>query len=257
MKGESMPLTSRIVVPLVAVAVFVAVDWFTSGASWSLVLSLTEGRSPLFRVLTTGVAHYFVPMILVPMTVTAVLVRPANTLRMLGLSRGAAAGLGFAFVATLPLGAVFAAIAPASDMETLLVRWLGYCLFPGIAEEVLFRAFLFGLLVRVAGWRFLPAATLGAVIFGIGHLYQGESPAEAAGVFAITLAAGLWWAWLYVRWDFNLYVPIGFHVFMNSWFNVFDVSETARLPMAGEVTRAAVVVASVIATLLLKRKRPR
>lgn len=73
-------------------------------------------------------------------------------------------------------------------------------------------------------------------------------------MFAVTLAAGLWWAWIYVEWDYNAWVPIGFHVLMNGWFNVFVVSETALLPIASEIARALVVVISVAATIAIKRR---
>ena len=71
--------------------------------------------------------------------------------------------------------------------------------FAGAAmEEIVFRGFLFGQLFRKAAWGFIPAVLINAVIFGMGHLYQGNSLGETTGVFFVTLIGGVWFAWLYI-----------------------------------------------------------
>lgn len=254
MTANARILYPKWLVALITICSFFLIDQFTNQISWDIVDALAGEASPLGRSGIVAIVHYGIPMVLVPIVITAFIVGPGETLNILGLRQSAWKGLLFAFAVTLLLGIVFALIAPLSDLATLVPRFLNYALFSPFAEEVLFRCFLFGLLYRVAKWRFLPAAILGAVIFGLGHLHQGNTLADAVGVFAITLAAGLWWAWMYVQWNFNAWVPIGLHVFMNGWFNIFEVSQSAQLPIAGEITRLIVVFVSVVVTLALKRR---
>jgi membrane protease YdiL (CAAX protease family) len=126
---------------------------------------------------------------------------------------------------------------------------------PGIAEEILFRAFLFGFLYRFAGWGFLPAALLSSLVFGAEHLYQGADAAEALGVAAITAAGGVWWSWLLVEWRWNLWVPAAFHVLLNAWFVAFEVADNALGSASFVAVRLACIALSVVATLIVVRRR--
>jgi membrane protease YdiL (CAAX protease family) len=54
---------------------------------------------------------------------------------------------------------------------------------------------LFGQLFRRVGLWFLPAAALSPLLFGIGHLYQGNGLLETAGAFLVTLIGGIWFSW--------------------------------------------------------------
>ena len=239
---------------IVIVAFFVLNNVYLGPMSWGIVNSLAEGATPFHRVLVSAVIHYLGPQIFLPAFITALIVGQKNVQHILGFDKALWRGLGFAFFCTLPLPLVYAFTTPLSDINTLSLEILKYAILPGMSEEVLFRCFLFGLLFRLANWGFLPAAMFGALIFGAGHLYQGNAVLDSLGVFGITLVAGLWWAWIYVEWDYNVWVPISFHVLMNGWFNVFVVSDTALLPIAGEIARALVVVISIALTISFKKR---
>lgn len=239
----------------IVIAVFAVLDAVYLGPmSWDVLNALAEGATSLGRITVSAVVHYLGPQVLLPALIAALIVGRRNAWRALGLARTPWRALGFACLCTLPLPLAYAFTTPLADTDTVFVNILSYAVLPGISEEVLYRCFLFGLLFRLANWGFLPAAMFGAIIFGAGHLYQGNALLDSLGVFGVTLAAGLWWAWMYVEWDYNAWVPIGFHVFMNGWFNVFVVSDTALLPIAGEIARALVVVLSVAVTTHVKRR---
>lgn len=123
-------------------------------------------------------------------------------------------------------------------------------LVTGIVEESIFRGVLFGMLFRCAGWHFIPAAGLAAVLFGFGHIYQGGSLMSAAGIFAITAIGSLWFSWLYVRWNFNLWVPVFLHALMNAWWMIFSVDQTALGDATANVLRALTIAVSIGLTLL-------
>ena len=240
---------------IVILTFFVLNNVYLGPNSWGIVRTLAGDAPPLHRLFVSAGIHYIGPQVLVPFFITALIVGRANVVEVLGFNKTLWRGLGFAALCTLPIPMVYAFTTPLQDTSTLVVDVLNYAVLAGISEEVLFRCFLFGLLFRLAKWGYLPAAMFGALVFAAGHLYQGNAILDSAGVFAITLIGALWWAWIYVEWDYNAWVPIGFHVLMNGWFNVFVVSDTALLPIAGEIARISVVVISVALTLRMRRKQ--
>ena len=247
-------LPKWLIAVIVIFTYFVLDHIYLGPTSWGIVRTLAEDGSAWQRISVSAVVHYIGPQVLVPFLVAALIVGHANVLKVLGFNETPWRGLGFAFLCTLPLPLVYAFTTPLQETNEMFVDLLNYAVLPGISEEVLFRCFLFGLLFRLANWGFLPAAMFGALIFGAGHLHQGGAFLDSLGVFGITLVAGLWWAWMYVEWDYNAWVPIGFHVCMNTWFNVFVVSDTALLPITGEIARALVVLISIALTISVKRR---
>ena len=242
-------------ISLIVIVTFLSVEIFTTKGSRTIINAIAGDWPGLDRVFAFGIFHWGLPYVLVPIIVTALLFGSRAALDQLGLNRSVLKGLGVAFAVTLPLPLVYAFTTPIAGAAEIIPNLLHYALFASTAEEILYRCFRFGVLFRTARWGFLPAALLGAIIFGIGHLSQGNNIIESAGVFLITFIGGLWWAWLYVEWDYNAWVPIGFHIFMNGWFQIFLVSETALLPTAVEITRAFVVLLSIGLTLFMTKKR--
>lgn len=143
-------------------------------------------------------------------------------------------------------------LAPPDGLALALFRT---AVLPGIAEELLFRAFLFGMLYRYAGWGFLPAALLSALVFGIEHVDQGGDALEALGIAALTGVGGLWWCWLLVEWRWNLWVPIGFHVLLNAYWTAFDMADDALGGGWTIALRGACIALSIGLTLVVARRR--
>ncbi|NZA27185.1 CPBP family intramembrane metalloprotease [Luteimonas sp. SJ-92] len=193
--------------------------------------------------------------LLVPLGLAALLAGPRRAFAALGLDRSPlpALALALACTAVLPLG--FMAIAEFAPPERPLLAAMRAALVPGIGEEVLYRAFLFGFLFRFAGWGFLPAALAGAAFFGAAHFSQGHGLGEAAAIFALTAFGALWFAWLYVEWGYDLWVPVAFHVLMNLYWELFAVADNALGPLAATLLRLGVVVLSVAVTVAVARRR--
>lgn len=124
----------------------------------------------------------------------------------------------------------------------------------GFMEEIFFRGFLFGLLFRKAGWGFIPASILGALIFGLGHIYQGSSIAEILAVFLITAIGAVWFAWLFIEWNENLWVPIFLHIFMNLSWVLFDVSSNAVGGIYTNIFRAVTIASTIVITIYFNKK---
>lgn len=171
-----------------------------------------------------------------------------------GLQANALEALKLAFLFCLPMLIGYAFV---SGFHVALTweSFLQGCLLAAVSEELFYRGFVFGQLFRFAGWGFVAAGLLNALVFGSAHLYQAGDLAGAGGIFAVTAFGGLWFAWLYIEWDNNLYVPMAMHFFMNLWWTLFDMGPDAGGGPAANIFRAATIAFSVIWTLRMKRRR--
>jgi membrane protease YdiL (CAAX protease family) len=190
-----------------------------------------------------------------PLAVAAWLFGPRRMFAALGLTAAPGRALVFAFACSAIVLAWLLATATPNPLERLPLELMRSAILPGIAEELLFRAFLFGFLFRFAGWGFLPAALLSALVFGIEHLYQARDPLEALGVFLVTGLGGLWWSWLLVEWRWNVWVPIAFHVLLNGYFVMFDAADNAMGGAMFVLVRLACLLVSVAVTIVIARRR--
>ncbi len=206
------------------------------------------------RLAARAVLGYALPILAV-LALAAALFGPPRAWSALGLDRSILTGLGVGLLGTSILLVGFLATAKFAPPDRLLYVALRGSVLPGVAEEILFRAFVFGFLFRFARCGFLPAALVGAVVFGAGHLYQGNGLAESAAVFAITALGALWFSWLYVEWGFNIWVPAAFHVLMNLYWELFAISDTALGSVSANVLRLAVIVLSIVLTVIAARRR--
>ena len=185
--------------------------------------------------------------LLVPVLVTAALYGWKNLGRELGLDRGFGRGLGFAFLATLPMALGYAAVA-GFEWEMSLPSFMYGSVQAGFTEEVIFRAFLFGLLVRKCGWGLVPATLVDGLVFGLVHMYQGDTALEAGMVFVATGAGAMWFSWLFKEWNWNLWVPIFLHFFMNFYWTGFDMADNAAGGLWANVFRVMTIIFTVVVT---------
>ena len=170
-----------------------------------------------------------------------------------GLNNGFLFGLIFSLGAVSPM-LISSAFEGSINDNLDILNLLKNTLFAGFMEEFLFRGFLFGLLFYYLGWGFIPASLVGAFVFGIGHLYQGESLAETIGVFSVTAIGAVWFSWLYVEWNKNLWIPVFLHVFMNLSWILFDVSSNALGGMYSNLFRAITIALTIIITIKYSKK---
>ena len=189
-----------------------------------------------------------------PLAVAALLFGRRHAAAALGLTASPWPALALAAACTAVVWIGYALTAPLAPPATIAISVVRGALLPGAAEEILFRAFLFGFLYRFARWGFLPAALLSSLVFGLEHLYQGSDATEALGIAVLTGIGGVWWSWLLVEWRWNAWVPIAFHVSMNAAFECFEVADNALGPIETIALRLACIGLSVLATLWLARR---
>ncbi len=129
--------------------------------------------------------------------------------------------------------------------------------FPGLFEELVYRGFLFGILHRYCNWRFIWAALPAAVLFTIGHFYQAHDFVAGLQVFCVTGLGSLFFSWLYMKWDNNLWVPISFHISMNAIWILIPIADAAT--SVGSVTanigRLLTIVLAVTLTIFCTSKQ--
>ena len=174
--------------------------------------------------------------------------------RLAGLSAPISRPLLFALAIFVPATAIAFLIAkPAAEISLYDQAFLSG-IFP-VIEEIGFRGLAIGALMRLAGWPFLLAAIAPAAVFGAVHMGQGESPAEIAGVVAITGVGGFLLGWIFVRWGFNLWPAIFAHAGMNALWGFFDLGENAIGGWTGNALRLGVIAAAIGLTLVMAPKR--
>ena len=252
---RSSPARRQLAVATLVIVTFLVVDAY----DWSLYRLAGRGQTAWGDLARIVVLRYLAQIALIAGLVFVGLrilgARHSNVLDALGLARRAGSGLCFALLVCAPLPLVFLGVQGFPDTLPPATNLIRYSILPGVGEEILYRGFLFGLLYRFCAVRFLPAAIFVALSFGFAHIHQGETLSDAAMVGLVTAVGSIWFCWLYTAWGFNLYVPIGFHSFMNGWWEVFSVAQNAAGPVSGLLARGAVIALSVICTLVWRRCR--
>lgn len=201
--------------------------------------------------------YYLIAYIIVCIPVfmgTALLHRSEKIFRPLGLSANILLGLLVAILFTLPmfLGGVLL-FSFDSDLEIRML--LIGTLFAGFFEELIFRGFLFGQLYRYSKLGFIPSVVIGAIVFSLGHLYQSNDDGIKIGIFLITFLGSGFFAWLFVEWKYNLWVPIFMHTLMNLSWMIFDMSEHAMGGLWSNILRALTIALAIVGTIRYKRKK--
>lgn len=185
--------------------------------------------------------------LIIPVVVMWRLYGGKNLLTELGMRKGFSSGLLFAFIATLPMAIGYGIIA-GFDWSMSFNSFMYGAVQAPLAEEIIFRAFLFGLLYRKAGWGLWPATLFDGIVFGAIHVYQGDTPMEAAMVFLASGAGAVWFSWLFKEWNWNLWVPIFLHAFMNFWWGGFDMADNAAGGLWANVFRVLTIAFTVYVT---------
>lgn len=174
--------------------------------------------------------------------------------RELGLHRPILPALVFALLATLPM-LIGLGITGTFAPEWSLLLLAGFAPF---VEEVLFRGFAFRQLHVRAGWGFWPAAIVTGLIFGLAHiepsrLVQFNLTGNDVGAALLTGAGGVWFAWMFMQWRFNLWSVILLHMTMNLWWAIFATDGGSVGTGAANVFRVLTIVAATVLTIYAPR----
>ena len=176
------------------------------------------------------ILHYLIAGI-IPAAALLLLHRPDTILYRLGLTHGFGRGLLFGVLSTVIVVA-------------------------GFFEELIFRGFVFGELFRTARWGFLPAATLTALAFGSLHLYQGDDLISASAAFGVTTAGSIFFSWIYVESENNLWSVIWPHTLMNAPWMLFSGSGSGAVGglWANSLRLCTLLIAIALVVIYKKRK---
>lgn len=179
--------------------------------------------------------------------------KPKEILSSLGVENGLFKGLLFSFIVTLPMLIGYSVCLKFNTELSINKIFLGV-IFAAFFEELFYRGILFGQIFRFTKMGFIPSAVICALIFALGHLWQSNDISILIGIFITTfLGAGLF-AWLYIEWENNLWIPMGLHLFMNLHWDLF--SGTNALGGKYEnVFRIITITLAIVGTLLYKKQR--
>jgi len=141
----------------------------------------------------------------------------------LGLYTGFRRGLkGFALGCACALPMLLLGL--ACEKRQISSKLIYSTIVAGFSEEIIYRAFAFGLMVQLLRVKLWPAAIISGVIFGLVHFHA------SVGEKSIIALGGVMYAWIYARSGWNLWIVIALHSVMNLWWGVFDLSSS---PMGG------------------------
>jgi membrane protease YdiL (CAAX protease family) len=203
-----------------------------------------------------GLVSYILTYLLIgiPVYIGSYLINPGiSILKNLGLGHQPIRPLAIALLFSLPMflgGLIFFKFKQDISIPNLIAGTI----VAGFVEELFFRGFLFGQLFKYTRLGFISSIIIGAVIFAAGHLHQSQDPNELAGIFMVTFMGAVFFAWLYVEWDYNLWVPVFLHTFMNLAWAVFDMDDTALGGVFPNVFRALTIALAIIFTIRYKKK---
>ena len=127
----------------------------------------------------------------------------------------------------------------------------------GFKEELVFRAFMFGLLFRYVKTGFFWSVILPALYFGSVHLYQGHDVLSALAAFGVTFIGALYFSWIYAEWNFNIWIPAGLHILMNGAWFIFTMegTEVAAGGLISNIARIISIVLAIALTVYYQKKR--
>lgn len=243
-------LTSRIARIVYSVIASVIIILFWRNIGFVTTLFDMPGNSII------GLSIKAIFLTLATLILTIVVIKPKDAFSFLGLSRNILKGVGIALLCVLPLYLVFPFFGDIDKELTFHVLY-DKCILTGFKEELVFRAFMFGLLFRYAKTGFFWAAILPALYFGSVHLYQGHDVLSALAAFGVTFIGALYFSWIYVEWNFNLWIPAGLHILMNGAWFVFTMegTEVAAGGVISNIARMISIALAVVITVYYHKKK--
>jgi len=227
---------------------------------FSLYLFFRDYFKPIKTWLDTitnfGLLSYFLTYLIIgiPFFIGTYLINlNKNIWKDLGLNGNIIKPFGYALLFSIPMlfgGFIFFKFNSEINIQNMIAG----SIVIGFIEELFFRGFLFGQLFKNTKLGFIPAIFFGALVFAMGHLYQSQDFYELVGIFTVTFMGAILFAWLYVEWNYNLWVPIFLHALMNLSWDLFNMDETALGGLLPNILRGLTITIAIVFTIVYKRK---
>lgn len=203
-----------------------------------------------------AIAHILAYSItIIPLIGTAKILFPKKHVSdLFSLNQPVSTGFILSFFATLPMligYSVFFSLSKELNIESLFINTISSAFF----EELIFRAFLIGLLFKFTKLGFITSILLASSIFAQAHLYQGSTTIELIQVFSITFLGSILFAWVYSEWNFNIWTAIFLHFFMNLYWSIFVVDNNAAGNTLGNIFRFASIFLVILLTIYHKKRK--
>jgi len=202
-----------------------------------------------------AVAHvsaYSITML--PLIITLKIIFPKKSItNLFSINKPFLQGFSIAFMGTLPMFAgyfMYFKLVQSINFQSLFINNVSSPFF----EELIFRAFLIGILYRFTRMGFITSALFGSLLFAQVHLYQGSSLTELTEIFLITFLGSVFFSWVYFETDFNLWTAISLHLFMNFYWEIFNVSDNVSGNMYGNLFKV-VSILLIIALVIYHKRR--
>lgn len=177
--------------------------------------------------------------------------KPKEIIFSVGLKKGLLKGLLFSFIVTLPMligYSIFLNFNKDISVNTIIVGVISAAFF----EELYFRGIFFGQIFRFTKIGFIPSIVICALLFASGHMWQSNDISTLTGIFITTFFGAGLFAWLYIEWDNNLWIPMGLHMFMNLHWMLFS-GVNALGGTYENVFRVITITLAIVGTLGYKR----
>ncbi|NIF05415.1 CPBP family intramembrane metalloprotease [Chryseobacterium sp. Tr-659] len=191
---------------------------------------------------------------LIPLVITLKILLPQkNIFDLFSLNKPPVKGFLLTLIGTFPMLAgyfIHFNIIEKINFESLFINTISSAFF----EEIIFRAFLIGILFRFTRLGFISSALLGSLLFAQVHLYQSRNIVELIEIFVITFLGSLFFAWVYFETEFNLWSAIFLHFFMNLYWEIFNVSENVSGNLYGNIYKLLSIIVVIGLIVYFKRK---
>jgi uncharacterized protein len=242
-----MSKTKRLLLAFSVIGTVFLMQFFNSNINDLLAIGRVDTN--FYWSILGQILKYVVPTVIIFLIFHS----PQEIPRELGLSKDFLKGLGYAFLFTSPMLIGYFLMGEYNNEKTLLENILT-AFKDGFREEIFYRAFLFGQLFRHVKLGFIPSVLINGLIFGLMHIYQAHSIAEGFGIFGITFMGAVWFAWLYIEWNENLWLPIFMHFFMNLFWHLFSTEHSALGGLMLNLPRILTIAFSIYFTIKMVRK---
>ncbi|MEN0007091.1 MAG: CPBP family intramembrane glutamic endopeptidase [Bacteroidota bacterium] len=190
----------------------------------------------------------------IPIFLAVLLLHPARQFwSSLGLHQSFPKAILVTLIWTLPMLVGYAIVFEWNDAITWTTIFKS-AICAALFEELYYRGFLFGQLFRFTRIGFIPSILVGALLFAAAHLYQSQNIGTMIGIFAMTFMGAFLFAWVYIEWDNNLWVPIFLHLFMNLFWMLFAAGENALGGLYSNIFRVLTITLVISGTIWYKKR---